>query len=266
MRTTRFGAVCAASLLLAACGSDEQEADIAPIAAAPSAVAVPGASHGGTVVAAGPQQVEVVPSQDGTVSAYVVSPEPPPPGQTQITVQVPANDGQTHPVMLVWDPAQQRYLGRLRRVHPVAGPVQVTVVVDGQRYQGSAPQLVVVNAAPPPPPNVRVNAPARPRRTNVVVEAPRPRPGVNVIVQGPQPPRPQVDVVLAAPPPPPGVVVVGPRPRRPGVVIAAPPGPPGVVVVEGRERHHHDHDRHHGRHRGWGRGHGHGHGRGHRHH
>lgn len=245
MRAQRIATVSMAALLFVGCGSDEEDVEVVAAAGEPTSVEVIAPAHGGTVVPAGAQQVEVVPQEDGTVSAYVVTPEPPPPEQTQITVRVPADDGHTHPVVLTWDPGAERYRGRLRRVHPVQGPVEVVVVVDGERYEGSAPEVVVV-APGPPRSDVRVvAAPPRARNVNVVVEAPSP---------------PQPSVVIAAPPPPPSVVVVPPRP--PGVLVV-PPRPPGVVVVHDRGPRtvvvhgHHDN----GLHLGHRRGHGHGHGR-----
>ncbi len=203
------------------CGAEEDpEADLPAIegevavAAVPSPaveVVVPAPSAGGTMLAVGPHPLEVSPYGDGTVIAYVRSPEPPPPATTQVTVRVPADDGESHPVMLVWDPAGGHYRGRLRRVHPVPGPVEVTLVAGGQRYEGTRPEIVIVapEAPPPvvveveaPPPAVEVQAPAEPR-VAVEVAAPRPpRPRVQVQIEGPRPPRHEVVVHQPGPPRP----------------------------------------------------------------
>lgn len=304
MRTQPFGATCAAALLLAACGAEPEstsaslvaEPPVPPMAAPVEAVAeapgaavvvaaqpgeLPAPAHGGTVLAAGPQHVEVVPQEDGAVHAYVVSPQPPPPAETQMTVRVPGADGGTHPVVLVWDPAAQRYAGRLRRTTPAPGPVEVILVVGPSRYEGRAPNVVVV--APAPPPQVVVEAPPRPEvvverpSATVVVDAPQrpavvvaapPRPTVvverpappTIVVQRPAPPavvvhRPAPPAVVVHRPAPPTVVVHRPAPptvvvERPSATVVVHGGPPGHVRVRG------DNGRHRGHYRGGGRGRG----------
>jgi hypothetical protein len=265
MRMERFGAMGAAALLcLAACGGEEEvEAEVVPELAAgsqPSAIVIDPvaaaagieAAHGGTVVTVGDQFVEVLASDDGTVDAYVLTPQPPAPDQTRVTVRLPADDGDTHPVMLTWDPAGGRYRGRLRQVHPVPGPVEVVIVVGGAAQRGTAPQIVlfgpsgpiggprmavrnagsqgpdVIEVEGPPQPQVVMVEPPRPGV--VVVERPAPPPGPTVVVTHPMPPRPTV-VVNAPSPPRPTVVVNAPSPPRPTVVVHAPAPPRPTVVV-----------------------------------
>ena len=253
-----------AGLLMAGCGADDGEAEVPEVAAGsePSAVLIDStgapiaqlaAQHGGTVVLAGDQHVEVLASDDGTVDAYVITPEPPSPDQTRITVRVPADDGSVHPVMLTWDPSEGRYRGRLRQVHPVPGPVEVVIVVGGAEQRGSVPQIVlfgpsgpisgprvVVQNAPSQGPDVdviEVEAPSQPqfivqppRPGVIVVERPAPPRGPTVVVTHPMPPRPTV-VVNAPAPPQPRVVVHAPAPPQPRVVVHAPAPPRPRVVV-----------------------------------
>ena len=234
-------------LALGACGAEE-EAEVPEVAAgsAPAEVAVeapppppgmPDPMHGGTVLAAGDYPIEVVAHDDGYVDAFVLE-EAPPPGQTQITVRVPADDGEVHPVMLTWDPSASRWRGRLRRVQPVPGPVEVNVVVDGDRYEGRAPRVVVIGPAPAAGAVVEVERPSAPR-VDVQVERPAP-PSVEVHVERRAPPRAQIVVEH-----PRGPDVVIHRPGRPGVIVDG-PRPRRRVRVRGR----HDKGRHLGHRRG----------------
>ncbi len=219
MRSDCIASLFAAASLLAACGSSAEAEVPVPVAAgsAPTVVAA-GAPHGGTVVTAGDHQVEVVPQNDGTVHAFMVGEAPAPEG-TRMTVRVMGDDGQQHPVVLVWDPGQARYVGRMRRARPAPGPVDVDLQVRGRRHRGHAPQVVVIA---PSRPAVHVVAPSRPA---VVVHDPRP----TVVVHDPRP-----TVVVHHPAP---AVVVAPTP----------------VVVVGR----HDNGLHRGHYK-WRGGHGHG--------
>ena len=212
-------------------------------------------AHGGTVVTAGPHQVEVVVTDEGTIDAYAVGGTPAL-GDAQITVRVPADDDDIHAVMLVWDPSSGGHRGRLRRVRPLPGPIEVVVVTPAGRHRGRAPRFVVL-------------APSS-RPDTVVVEAPPPsRPASAVVVDHPAPPQtvhvrgPEPRVVVAPPSrtvrvrrPEPRIVVAGPpRPHRPHVVVE-PPHPGRVVVGGGRHGHRGrargHRERHHRR-----RGHGH---------
>src|SRR5258706_15162848 len=85
------------------CGQAEVEV---PVVAAPPTVQVmapPMASHGGTVVMAGPTPVEVVTAHGGQVHAYVLGPNPTP-LSTNVTVRLPDSQGAVHPIALTWDP------------------------------------------------------------------------------------------------------------------------------------------------------------------
>jgi hypothetical protein len=248
MRTRRLIIpVIALALVYGACGSDEESDPELPLAASgePEALAfeLPAPAHGGTVVPVGQQAVEVVPRQDGTLQAYVVTPEPPPREQTQITVRVPGDDGRPHPVVLTWDPRTESYAGRLRRVQPVAGPVEVIMVVDGQRHAGRAPRVVLLA---PSAPSVVVEAPRAPQPEVHVIEPERP----TVVVEAPSRPtivveRPQPTIVVERPHP--TIVVERPRPT----IVVERPHPTVVVHAPGPHvRVHHDNGRHrgHGRH------------------
>lgn len=229
-------AIAVAALL--DCGGAEEETT--PVVAEEPTVVVqpPGSiepAHGGTLVAVGQHPVEVVANRGGEVRAYVRSSEPPPPERVRMTVRVPDQQGQRHPVVLVWNPAENAYVGRARRVQIAPGAIDVAMVVGGERYEASAPSYVIVEAAPRPAAVEVVEVEEEPE---VVVE----RPGRPVVVvERPQPPRPVVVVERPAP----VVVVERPRPRP---VVVVQPARPGVVVVE-----------RHGKfkHRGRGRGHGH---------
>lgn len=236
-----------AALALAGCGGEETaEAEIAPIGE-PTTVQVaagpaPTPQHGGTVVVAGPHPVEVVPHQDGAVEAYFVADAAPEPASAQLTVQV-ATDAGPRPVMLVWDPGQARFRGSLTGATVAPGPVEVSLLVQGQTYRGRAPTVVIIEAPAAPDVVVERRARANPRaevvvqrpeppRANIVVERPRP-PGATVVVERPGPPR--VDVRVRAPEPPrPRVVVRRPEPPRVEVRAHAPRPPGARVVVEHR--------------------------------
>ncbi len=205
------------SALLTA-GGCQDEPEPPPLMNAPASVTVEAtpppvqlqASHGGTVVTAGPHPVEVVPHADGVIEAYVVNDVPPAPG-AQLTVTVQTAQG-PRPVMLAWDDG--RYYGVLRGPTIVPGPTQVVYVVDDRAYRGSLDTLVVV----------RGHRHRRPR-AQVVVQQPV-APSAQVVVDAPVP-RARIDVQLGVPAPP-GVVVFeyeddhhhgrhmghhGPRPR-----------------------------------------------------
>lgn len=290
----RANTLGAAVLILAgACGEPEEEAvDIAPIGeptstAVIAAAAPPEPLHGGTVLLAGEQPIEIVADEEGTFDAYYLGEPPEAPQDARITIRVPDADGQTRPVLLTWNPGEARYTGRLRGARPAPGPIELTLVLGGETLRASAPTFVfvaptaaapvlveppsapraVVEApAPPPPPSVVVEAPSRPGvvvhapeppRPSVVVHAPSP-PRPNVVVHAPPPPRPRVVVEAPAPPrvvvrppappPPPRVVVRRPEPPRARVEVRTPGPPHGRVVVRGGR------DEHRGRGRGRGRG------------
>jgi hypothetical protein len=236
--THKVLAVAAIAALLD-CGGEDVETT--PIVAAdePTAqvvVQAPGPiepAHGGTIVAVGEHPVEILANRGGEVRAYMRSPEPPPPERVRMTVRVPDEQGQRHPVLLVWNPAEAAYVGRARRVQIAPGAIDVALVVGDARYEASSPTYVIIDAAPRPAQVEVVEVQDEPNV--VVVERPS-RPVV--VVERPQPP-----VVVVERPRPPVVVVERPRPP---VVVVQPPRP-GVVVVERRGKFKHR-GRGHGRH------------------
>ena len=131
-----------------ACAEGE-DPEIGPIGepAAPVAVAIPealpaalpAALHGGTVLMAGQQPIEVVTHQAGTINAYHLGTPPASPQDVQITVRVPDADGVTRPVPLTWDPSASRYAGLLPGAQPVPGPLELVYVLGGQTARGLAP-------------------------------------------------------------------------------------------------------------------------------
>src|SRR5262249_3712118 len=148
-----------------------------PAVSAPPMVMRP--IHGGTVVPVGQHPVEVVANSRGEVRAYVRSPHPPVPQDTRMMVHVPDAQGARHQVRLVWGPSGGAYVGRARRVEIAPGPLDVSMVVDGERYAASAPSYVIVQAPPLPPEEV-VEVPDE---EPVLVQRPQP----TVVVQRPQP-------------------------------------------------------------------------------
>lgn len=240
----------AATLFLFMCGEDEAAVEVTVESEPPGAVVAdvlpgsPPAANGGTVVAAGPHYVEVVAHDDGEVDAYVLADDAPPPAQMQLTVRLTGDDGESHPVILIWDPSQSRYRGRLRQVQPMPGPVEVVLVYGGDTYRGRRSTVIVL--APNAAPTVVVQGRGRPPRpaARVVVERPGPPPPPNahIVIQRPQP------TVVVHRPGPPVVEVRHARPRH-QVVVEGPRHRPGRVRVgrRGRAR---------GRHRGRGRKHG----------
>lgn len=245
MRTERLGSIGAALFVLAACGgNDEAEVPEMGAGAGPTEVELPGEvvveaeaaelpppAHGGTVLAAGDHRVEVVAEEDGYVNAFMLADAPPPPAATEITVRVPADDGEVHPVVLTWNPSENRYRGRLHRVRPVPGPIDVTIVVNGQPHRGRAPRVVVIGPSfAAPAARVEIARPESPQAT--VHVAPPPGPRVNVEVHHPEPPRAEVRIQPPAPPVPRVEVRAhAPAPPRARVSVRAPAPPPGPRAV-----------------------------------
>lgn len=137
---------CAAS----ACGSDEEETAIAAASGSPAEVAVEVSAepeHGGTVVVAGQYPVEVVPHASGQVYAYVLGDAGPPPGDVELTIEVPVAGRSTgRPVRMRWNGRRGRYEGRVRRVEIVEGPIDVLIVVGGVDYHGHVDVCVLLPA------------------------------------------------------------------------------------------------------------------------
>lgn len=210
------------ALLAAGCGEDaavetpespsSAEVEGEPVVAAGAAVAVtPPSEHGGTVVAVGPYFHEVVALGDGGVEVFVHGSSPALPPGSRVSVRLTGDDGAVHPVALIWDPAQARYRGILRQVHAIPGPIQVTVVADGQTHRGEANTVVVT--APPDAPAVV----ARSVRTGTATTPAAPGAADPVVEAEPEPvavaPEPEPEPIAEAPP----VVQVQPA------VVARPP-------------------------------------------
>ncbi|MGE0787696.1 MAG: hypothetical protein AB7S26_18620 [Sandaracinaceae bacterium] len=160
--------VALASIALAACGSEEEEATItvasdeglataeleasAPAAAPAVVVATPPTvepAHDGTVVMAGEYPVEVVADDGGSVYAYVRDEELPPADVT-LTVEVPVEGRDSaRPVVMVWNPAEARWVGRVHHLTIVPGPIDVVLGYGGVDYRGHGPTFVVVAPVAP---------------------------------------------------------------------------------------------------------------------
>lgn len=151
----------ALALMLAGCGSEEEEVETGPVAEAPepvaegaaepvargeaAAVATVEPEHGGTVVHAGRYPIEVVPHASGQIHAYVLGDDPV--EGAEITVTVPVRGRATgRPVRLRWNARRGRYEGRVRRVEIVEGPIDVVVIVGGVEYHGHVDVCVVLPA------------------------------------------------------------------------------------------------------------------------
>lgn len=239
--------------LVGACSEEEASVDIAPVGE-PASVSVtaelPAAAHGGTVLMAGDQPIEVVADEEGAFLAYYLDGPPEAPQDAQVTIRVPEASGEIRPVMLTWDPGEARYFGQLRGATPVPGPLEIVIDLGGERVRASAPTFVLVepfavhvdppavdvHVQAPSGPKVVVDAPARPHviverpsRPHVVVEAPAPP---SIRVRAPEPPRVQIHApsppsVRVRAPAPPSVRVRAPEP--PSVRVRA-PAPPSVRV------------------------------------
>jgi hypothetical protein len=139
--------------LLRVCSSESDEAPppvavAGPVAAAgPTAVqvTVPPPAHGGTVVMAGAHPVEVVTHESGEVYAFVHG-EAPPPGELDLSVDVPTRGGGSRPVHLRYHRGRSRWEGRVRNTVLVPGPVDVHVEVSGVAWHGHVATVVVAPA------------------------------------------------------------------------------------------------------------------------
>jgi hypothetical protein len=154
------------------CGSDEETsveitaaADEAP---PPDETGEPAAAvviedmepeHDGTLVAAGPYPVEVVAHESGEVYAHVRG-DAPPPADVVLTVDVPVERRRSgRPVRMIWNPRNERWEGRVRRLEVVPGPLDVHITVGGVEHHGHVDVIVVA-----PVVEVRVDTPRRRRR------------------------------------------------------------------------------------------------------
>jgi hypothetical protein len=179
--------------------------------------------HGGQIVVAEDHVVEVVPTAEGEVYAYVAMADGtvPAPDGLQLTVNVHVEQGGVRPVALVWDPAELRFHGRVRGAVPAPGPAEVLLVSHGRPRRGRVRHVVVVPRAhvkvvgPGAPPGVKVWLHVPPGHARGRVHVP---PGHakgkrvkgkrhrgRVEVRGPAPPRAgvQADVRVRTPKPPP---------------------------------------------------------------
>ncbi|MBX3271521.1 MAG: hypothetical protein KF729_14745 [Sandaracinaceae bacterium] len=125
----------------------------------PSADGLPAAAFDGTVVAVGPYLFEVRAHVDGLIDVHVhPGATAPPPPTARVSVTLTADDGAQHRVLTTWDPAEDRFRGRLFHVHAIPGPIRVTLVDGDATYEGRASTVVVAPPGPPRPPS----APRRP--------------------------------------------------------------------------------------------------------
>ncbi len=146
----------------------------------------PASSHGGTVVSVGPHLLEIVAQGDGLVVAYVHEGSAALSPGAHVTVRLTGDDGGQHPVLLVWDPAETSYRGRLYRVAAIPGPIRVTVVDGGATHEGEATTVVVTS--PPAPAAAARPTGGRPATAEPVPEAtPEPEPSAPVAEPEPAP-------------------------------------------------------------------------------
>ncbi|MFW5877103.1 MAG: hypothetical protein ACOCXM_10235, partial [Myxococcota bacterium] len=145
-----------ASTGLRVCGAEEEEADAPPpppeVSAAGDvdiAAELKEPRHGGEIVVVDDHVVEVVPTAEGEVYAYVAGHDGvvPPPDDVQVTVNVPVEAGGVRPVRLEWNPEVLRFEGRVQGATPAPGPAEVLLVSDGRPRRARAPRMVVVPRA-----------------------------------------------------------------------------------------------------------------------
>lgn len=223
------------ALMLAGCG-DEAASVPAPEPPATTATdqaiptpspdpARPASAHGGTVVTVGPHLLEILAQGDGLVVAYVHEGSAPLSPGAHVTVRLTGDDGGQHPVLLVWDPAEASYRGRLYRVAAIPGPIRVTVVDGGATHEGEASTVVVTS---PPEPVAAARPTGGRSATAPVAEPASPEPAAT-----PDPePAPPVAEAEPPPDPDPSPIVQPPVVTTRPVLPAAPVGP-GIVPGRG---------------------------------
>jgi len=199
---------------------------------------LPPPEAGGTVLAAGGLNVEVVPAANGEVEAILkdAAGAAPPPEGTEVTVNFVAG-GRPEPVVLVWNAGRRRFIGRPRagiRIQSI--PAEVVIVHRGRRLRGRHASLfgpvVRVGGGPiPPPPVVRVGVGAPPPPPVVRVDV-RPPPPPVVRVRPPAPPAVRVEVRPPAPP----AARVEVRVPAPRVEVRVPAPPAARIEVGGGGR------------------------------
>lgn len=175
-----------ASSGLRVCGAEEEEDAPPPPPQVSAAADVDIAAelkeprHGGEIVVVEDHVVEVVPTAEGEVYAYVAAHDGvvPPPDDVQLTVNVHVESGGVRPVRLEWNPDVLRFEGRVRGATPAPGPAEVLLVTDGRPRRARARHVVVV-------PRAKVKVVARGARpgARVWVDAP----SGQVRVRGPRP-------------------------------------------------------------------------------
>jgi hypothetical protein len=111
----------------------------------PAAAPAPERRHGGTVVVAGEQTVEVVTHASGEVYAYLAT-KTAPAENLAIRVEVPVAKQPAHSVSLQWNARLERYEGRVIDVEIAPGPLVVQVVVGSQIWVGHAAAIVIAPA------------------------------------------------------------------------------------------------------------------------
>jgi len=144
------------SILLAAvsmrlCGSDEEADEEPPIVAdPPETVGARGSvtvdarpAHGGTVVVAEGNPVEVVPHASGEIYAYAPAGAARP---ARVDVRVPVRGGSPRTVQLAWRERSHRFEGRVTGVVIVPGPLAVFVTIGGRVVDARADTFVVLPA------------------------------------------------------------------------------------------------------------------------
>lgn len=196
--------------------------------AEPPPGALPEPVHGGAVLLAGNNPVEIVTGETGEVHAYVWRPPSRTPPYSELTVTVQGADNAPHQVGMNWDADESRYEGQLTGVAPAPGPVSVAFTLAGQRHEGRAARVTLASRMPP-----RRSANAEPAQPEPPAEPSRP----NAVEQRPEPePEPSRPVaVRTSPGVRPVVVQSGPGVRAvavPGPGVRAMPGP-GVRAMPG---------------------------------
>lgn len=134
-------------IFLIACGDETPPETVTETPQTVPAVGAPSAGiakHGGSVVRVGTHPVEVVTHASGEVYAYVES-DVPSPEDDPMRVEVSVLGGR-RPLDLSWNARRRRYEGRLVRETIIAGPVNVTYVIEGIPLVAIIPVCIVAPA------------------------------------------------------------------------------------------------------------------------
>ena len=103
---------------------------------------------GGTTTLAGRLHVEILPFATNQVHALVLKPDGAPERNATVALSVKGADGEMHPLDLVWNDEETRFVGTLESdagIRP--GPVDVRITVEDQTHEG---HLDAVAVAPAP--------------------------------------------------------------------------------------------------------------------